>query len=220
MNGKLINDCLDAAYVALVTHTDEIAQLDQQIGDGDHIYNLIRGLEALRAIRPQIETAELGEALRLAANKVLSTVGGSSGPLLASLLLGMSRTAPQECTAAQVANMYLAGVEALQRRGKTGRGSKTMMDVLIPVAERFRELVDRGAPVDEILVELPREAERGMQSTRDMLALKGRASFLGERSRGHIDPGARSSQVIVTALCVLIAEIREPTEPSHEEISQ
>ncbi len=218
MNGKLIVDCCDSAYAALIRHTDEIAELDQQIGDGDHIYNLIRGLEALRAMRAQIEPAELGQALQLAAAKVLSTVGGSSGPLLASLLLGMSRTAPRECTAADVAKMYAAGVEAMQQRGKTGKGSKTMMDVLIPVAERFRELVDRESSVDEILCELPKEAERGMQSTREMLALKGRASFLGERSRGHIDPGARSSQVIITALCAQLAESRERGR-CHEEVS-
>ena len=218
MNGKPIVDCCDSAYAALIRHTDEIAELDQQIGDGDHIYNLIRGLEALRAMRAQVETAEMDEALQLAAAKVLSTVGGSSGPLLASLLMGMSRTAPPECTAADVAKMYAAGVEAMQQRGKTGKGSKTMMDVLIPVAERFSELVDRKSSVDEILCELPKEAERGMLSTREMLALKGRASFLGERSRGHIDPGARSSQIIIAALCAQLAETRERGR-CHEEVS-
>src|SRR5258707_1962758 len=153
MNGKLINDCFDAVYVALVAHTDEIAQLDRQIGDGDHIYNLIRGLEALRAIRPEIETAEFGEALRLAANKVLSTVGGSSGPLLASLLLGMSRTAPQQCTAAEVATMYVAGLEALQQRCKNGRGRQTLKAVLMPEAWRVSEVVGPGGSVDEDILQ-------------------------------------------------------------------
>src|SRR6266853_1259731 len=196
MSGKLIVDCCDAVHAALMEHTEEIAQLDQQIGDGDHIYNLMRGLEALRAMRA---APELGQALQLAASKLLATVGGSSGPLWASLLMGMSRSAPRECTAADVATMYAAGVEAMQQRGKTGKGSKTMMDVLIPVAERFRELVDAQSTTQEILRELPKVAERGMRSTREMVALKGRASFLGERSRGHIDPGARSSQVIIAA---------------------
>src|ERR1700676_3414465 len=218
MDGNFVADCLDSAHAALTQHADEIAELDQEIGDGDHIYNLIRGLEALRTMRTQIEAAELGQALRLAAAKVLSTVGGSSGPLLASLLMGMSRTAPRECTIAGIANMYAAGIEAMQQRGKTGKGSKTMMDVLIPVAERFSELADRETGIDEILRELPQEAERGMLSTREMLALKGRASFLGERSRGHIDPGARSSQVIITALCAQLAEPRERGR-SHEEVS-
>jgi dihydroxyacetone kinase-like protein len=207
MNGKLIVDCCDSVYAALVEHAEEIAQLDQQIGDGDHIYNLMRGVEALRAMRAQIGAAGLGQALQLAASKVLSTVGGSSGPLWASLLMGMSRSAPRECTAADVATMYAAGVEAMRQRGKTGTGSKTMMDVLIPVAERFGELVDAESSIEEILRELPKEAERGMLSTREMVARKGRASFLGERSRGHIDPGARSSQVIIAALCAQLAKV-------------
>jgi dihydroxyacetone kinase-like protein len=101
--------------------------------------------------------------------------------------------------------MYSAGVRAVQDRGKTGRGSKTMMDVLIPVAERLNELVAQS-PVPQILAELPKEANRGMLATRDMLATKGRASFLGERSLGHIDPGARSSELMIAAVCERIGK--------------
>jgi phosphoenolpyruvate---glycerone phosphotransferase subunit DhaL len=202
MNGKVVMDCVDAAYVSVKEHAGEITVLDQQIGDGDHIFNLLRGLEALRGMRAEIETQDLGPALKLAANKVLTTVGGSSGPLFSSLLMGMSRTADAvNGEPLGLAQMYAAGVLAVQQRGKTGKGSKTMMDVLIPVAERWSELVQRASPLPEILNELPKEAARGMLATRDMLATKGRASFLGERSRGHIDPGARSSQIIITAVC-------------------
>jgi dihydroxyacetone kinase-like protein len=208
MNGKLVVDCCDTAFAVLTAHTDEIARLDQQIGDGDHIYNLLRGLEALRDIREPMQSAALGPALQLAANKMLSTVGGSSGPLVATLLMGMAGAAGQHCDASDAARMFSAGVAAMQQRGKTGTGSKTMMDVLIPVAERLRELVESGAGTDAILVELPLVAERGMLATRDMLALKGRASFLGERSLGHIDPGARSSQVVIAALCQQLAGAR------------
>lgn len=217
MSGKAISECCDAAYVALRRHKDEIALLDQQTGDGDHVYNLLRGLEALQAMRAQLKETELGPALRLAANKVLSTVGGSSGPLLASLLMGMSRTAVTQGTPAEAAEMYAAGVEAMRQRGKTGTGSKTMMDVLIPVAEKFRELARNQASLSEILAQLPLEAERGMLATRDMLATKGRASFLGERSRGYIDPGARSSQLIIAAVCELLASAH-CGEACHEEV--
>jgi phosphoenolpyruvate---glycerone phosphotransferase subunit DhaL len=219
MNGKIVMDCFDAAHASVKQHADEIALLDQQIGDGDHIYNLIRGLEAVDAIRAQIEAEALGAALKLAAVKLLSTVGGSSGPLLSSLLMGMSNAAGAAGDAAGVARMYAVGVAALQQRGKTGKGSKTMMDVLIPVSERFDELVGRESPVAEILIELPREAERGMLATRDMLAMKGRASFLGERSRGHIDPGARSSQIIITAVCEQLAKSSESGGERHEKVS-
>jgi dihydroxyacetone kinase-like protein len=180
--------------------------LDQTIGDGDHVFNLIRGLEALRGMHGEIEAEDLGPALKLAAGKLLKTVGGSAGPLFSSLLMGMSRACESvDGDPLAFAQIYAAGVRAVQDRGKTGKGSKTMMDVLIPVAERLNELVRNASPVPEILDALPKEAARGMLATRDMLATKGRASFLGERSRGHIDPGARSSQLIITAVCEQVA---------------
>jgi len=206
MNGKIVMDCIDAAYASIKEHAEEIMVLDQSIGDGDHVFNLIRGLEALRSIRGDIETLEAGPALKLAANKVLSTVGGSSGPLFSSLLMGMSRASEHlNGDPPGYAQMYAAGVKAVQDRGKTGRGSKTMMDVLIPVAERLNELVAQS-PVPQILAELPKEANRGMLATRNMLATKGRASFLGERSLGHIDPGARSSELMIAAVCERIGK--------------
>ena len=206
MNGKIVMDCIDAAYASIKEHADEIMVLDQSIGDGDHVFNLIRGLEALRSIRGDIETLEAGPALKLAANKVLSTVVGSSGPLFSSLLMGMSRASEHlNGDPRGYAQMYAAGVKAVQDRGKTGRGSKTMMDVLIPVAERLNELVAQS-PVPQILAELPKEANRGMLATRNMLATKGRASFLGERSLGHIDPGARSSELMIAAVCERIGK--------------
>jgi phosphoenolpyruvate---glycerone phosphotransferase subunit DhaL len=206
MNGKIVMDCIDAAYASIKEHADEIMVLDQSIGDGDHVFNLIRGLEALRGIRGDIEKLEAGPALKLAANKVLSTVGGSSGPLFSSLLMGMSRASEHlNGDPSGYAQMYAAGVKAVQDRGKTGTGSKTMMDVLIPVAERLNELVPQS-PIPQILAELPKEANRGMLATRDMLATKGRASFLGERSLGHIDPGARSSELMIAAVCKRIGK--------------
>ena len=206
MNGKVVMDCIDAAYASIKQHADEIMVLDQSIGDGDHVFNLIRGLEALRGIRGHIEALDFQPALKLAATKVLSTVGGSSGPLFSSLLLGMSRACSHlNGDPRDYATMYAAGVQAVQDRGKTGKGSKTMMDVLIPVAERLNDLVLQS-PVPQILAELPKEANRGMLATRNMLATKGRASFLGERSLGHIDPGARSSELMIAAVCQRIGK--------------
>jgi dihydroxyacetone kinase-like protein len=203
-------DCIDAAHVSIKQHADEIMVLDQTIGDGDHVFNLIRGLEALRGIRHDIEALDFGPALKLAANKVLTTVGGSSGPLFSSLLLGMSRACGNlNGDPRGYAEMFAAGVKSVQDRGKTGKGSKTMMDVLIPVAERLNELAELARAMPLILAELPKEANRGMLATRDMLATKGRASFLGERSLGHIDPGARSSELMITAVCESIGQSRQ-----------
>jgi dihydroxyacetone kinase-like protein len=107
---------------------------------------------------------------------------------------------------AGMAHVFAAGVEAVGQRGKTGVGSKTMMDVLIPVAQRFEGLAAEGAAARVVLDTLPGVAEENMLATRDMLATKGRASFLGERSRGHIDPGARSSQIMIASVCARLAQ--------------
>ena len=206
MNGKTVMACIDAAHASLKEHADEIASLDQAIGDGDHIINLLRGMDALAAMRAQIEAEAFAPALKLAATKVLSTVGGSSGPLFFSMLTGMAKTSTDEAGVAGFARSFAAGVEAVGQRGKTGIGSKTMMDVLIPVAERFTAMADALASKKEILEALPRIAEESMLATRDMLATKGRASFLGERSRGHVDPGARSSQLMIESVCARLAQ--------------
>ncbi|SAL49588.1 kinase [Caballeronia cordobensis] len=206
MNGKTLMTCIDAAHASLKEHADEIASLDQAIGDGDHIINLLRGMDALAALRASIEAEAFAPALKLAAAKVLSTVGGSSGPLFFSMLTGMAKAAPDDDDVKAFARAFAAGVDAVGQRGKTGTGSKTMMDVLIPVAERFTALADAGASKQDVLEALPRVAEDNMLATRDMLATKGRASFLGERSRGHIDPGARSSQLMIAAVCAHLAQ--------------
>jgi phosphoenolpyruvate---glycerone phosphotransferase subunit DhaL len=212
MNGKTVLACIDAVHATLKEHTDEIAALDQQIGDGDHIFNLLRGVDALLAMRANIEAEAFAPALELAASKLLSTVGGSSGPLFFSLLHGMAKACDSSANAVSVADaarIFAAGVNAVAQRGKTGLGSKTMMDVLIPVASRFAGLADSDATPEAVLDALPQVAEAGMLATRDMLATKGRASFLGERSRGHIDPGARSSQLMIDAVCARLAQERE-----------
>jgi dihydroxyacetone kinase-like protein len=207
MNGNTVMACIDAAYAALKEHTEEIASLDQQIGDGDHIFNLLRGMEALLAVRADIEAEAFGPALDIAASKVLSTVGGSSGPLFFSLLNGMAKASMSHAMdVAGFAHIFAAGVEAVGQRGKTGVGSKTMMDVLIPVAKRLEELAAERAAARVVLGTLPQVAEENMLATRDMLATKGRASFLGERSRGHIDPGARSSQIMIASVCARLAQ--------------
>ena len=211
MNGKTVMACIEAAHATLKEHTDEIAALDQQIGDGDHIFNLLRGADALLGLRADIEADAFAPALDLAASKLLSTVGGSSGPLFYSLLHGMAKASAESGDMASVqeaARIFAAGVDAVAQRGKAGLGSKTMMDVLIPVASRLAELADNDAPPEVVLDTLPGVAEQSMLATRDMLATKGRASFLGERSRGHIDPGARSSQLMIDAVCARLAQDR------------
>ncbi|MFM0327687.1 dihydroxyacetone kinase subunit DhaL [Caballeronia glebae] len=222
MNGASLSGLVKAAHAAVEYNKDEIASLDQAIGDGDHVFNLLRGFGAVQALAGTIEQLPFHEALKLSSQKVLSTVGGSSGPLFASLLLGMSRSlassADREVTPSKAADAFAVGVAEMQRWGKTGTGSKTMMDVLIPVMEEFSKLAQSGASARQILVSLPRVATDGCQLTRDMVATKGRASFMGERSKGHIDPGARSCEVMIGAVCEQI--LSDTTESKNEEVHE
>ena len=205
MNGHDLMRYVDTAHAVVLAHKDEIATLDQNIGDGDHVFNLIRGIQALQNMREQIEPLGMVDALKAAAKKILEAVGGSSGPLLATLLLGMSKNIGSDNpTDIDLARGFNEGVVAMQARGKAGLGEKTMLDVLIPVSNSFSSLSAQGATRHNLLETLKHEAQLGMESTKDLIATKGRASFLGERAIGHIDPGARSSQLIIEAMCDLV----------------
>ena len=192
---------LKAAHAAVLAHKDEIAGLDQAIGDGDHVFNLLRGLDAALATQPVLVAQGLGPALKLVAKTLLESVGGSAGPLLASLVLGMAKSVREPVTLLVFAGMFGQGVQAMQQRGRAEVGEKTMLDVLVPTAECLRGLAGSDLPLEQRLDRVRQAAERGMLSTRDIVATKGRAAFLGERSRGVIDPGARSCQLMIAAMC-------------------
>ena len=201
LNSHLLVRALSAAHLAILEHKDEIAALDSAIGDGDHVFNLLRGLEATLLERDALTQQDLTTSLKSVAKKLLESVGGSAGPLLASLFLGMAKAVREPVTPLIFAEMVQGGVEAMRLRGKASVGEKTMLDVLIPTAECLEKLAQEGAPLEVALEKVRQTAEAGMRSTRDMVATKGRAAFLGERSRGVIDPGARSSQVMIAAIC-------------------
>ena len=134
----------------------------------------------------------------------MTTVGGSSGALFSTLLINMAKAYNNELSDQKnIAIMFDCGVEAMKKRGKADLGEKTMLDVLIPVSKKLNELSDKKDS-KEIAREIKQTAEIGMLSTKDLIATKGRASFLGERSIGHIDPGARSSQIAIEAICNVI----------------
>ena len=131
----------------------------------------------------------------------MTTVGGSSGALFATLLIGMAKRYNDELSDQKnVAEMFTEGVEAMKKRGKADLGEKTMLDVLIPVSQELHKLSNEG-DIKNIAEKIKQTAEKGMLATKDLIATKGRASFLGERAKGHIDPGARSSQLAIEAIC-------------------
>lgn len=205
MNTEFILRAAEAVYQALLTHESEIESLDRAIGDGDHFINMKRGSATIVGMREELAALAPDAALQKIGMKLLSTIGGASGPLIGSFFMSMAKAVEEEGaeTLPEIAIAFAAGVEAIKARGKADVGEKTMLDVLIPVSQTFTRLADEGYGRAELLEVLKREAEQGMQSTRDMIATKGRAAFLGARAIGHIDPGAKSSQVIICTVCDL-----------------
>ena len=181
----------------------EIEALDQNIGDGDHIFNVQRGLKLVVELENDIKNLPLQKALNMIAMKVLSGIGGSSGALFGTFFMSMAKTPDldKNIDFNKACEMVITGIKAMKERGKADVGEKTMMDVLIPVSEKLNELKSGNTDMNEGLSEIIKIAEDRMLATKDMLATKGRASFLGERAKGHIDPGARSSQLIIDTIC-------------------
>lgn len=190
MNAKLIRILIDKAVAAIDASAEELTRLDQAIGDGDHGINMKRGFHAMAAVRDEIASLEPGDALVKAGSTLVMSVGGASGPLYGSLLMGMGKAAK---AGKDFAEQLADGVAAVKQRGKSDAGAKTMLDVLVPVLEAVRAGMS--------LVEIQNVALRAREATKDMIATRGRASFLKERSRGHYDPGATSSQILIDTVC-------------------
>lgn len=189
--------------VVINDNSSEIEKLDQEIGDGDHIFNVQRGIKLVIELEPTIKDLIMSKALNQIAMKVLSGIGGSSGALFGTLFMTMAKgnAIDEGVDYKKAIEIFAEGVEAVKQRGKADVGEKTMMDVLIPVANFLQDGVHNNKDINEILTEVVQVAEKGMLSTKDLLATKGRASFLGERAKGHIDPGARSSQLMIKTVC-------------------
>jgi dihydroxyacetone kinase-like protein len=197
---------VDAVQAALLANEEHIESLDRAIGDGDHFINVRRGCEALSSMKEPLAGMAPAAAFHGMGMKLLSTIGGASGPLIASFFMAMGQSLQgiAEPDAKQFAAALTAGVEAIKSRGKADVGEKTMLDVLIPVSRLLVRLTGEGLGMDVVCERLKREAESNMMATRDMIATKGRAHFLGERALGHIDPGAKTSQVAICAVCDLV----------------
>ncbi len=200
MSEDLMRRLIARCHTAIADHADELTALDQAIGDGDHGFNMVRGFAAVAEATDEIVALPPGEALKKAGTVMVMKVGGASGPLYGSLLMGMGKAAPEGAIdRAAVGAMLASGVEAVKARGKSDAGAKTMLDVLVPVQEALAAGGD--------IAQARAAADAGLAATKDMQATKGRASFLGERSIGHLDPGARSSALLVHAVCDILEEI-------------
>jgi len=178
----------------VIASADELTDLDRAIGDGDHGTNMRRGFEAVLAAADELSAKSLGESLKGVGTTLVMKVGGASGPLYGTLFLSLGKSLADDVSREQVAEALAAAIEAVKARGKSDAGHKTMLDVFLPVLAALRECGE-GLPA-----RLKATARRAAENTIPMRAIRGRASFLGERSIGHMDPGARSSALIVDAV--------------------
>ena len=187
---------------AVTEHRDELIELDRQIGDGDHGENLFRGFTAVVAKLDALPAApaDIGEVLRLVATTLMSTVGGAAGPLYGTAYLRAAKaTGVAQIDSQGVVVLLEAALEGIVARGKAAAGEKTMVDAWGPAAEAAVTAADGGASPGEVLTAAADAARDGAQATIPLVATKGRASYLGERSVGHMDPGARSTELILRA---------------------
>ena len=183
-----------AVNEAILSHEGEIESLDREIGDGDHYINIKRGSAAINAMHDELAGMSPDIALNRIGMKLLSTIGGAAGPLFGSFFMAMGKSVKEHGgeTLPDIAAAFAAGVEAIKSRGKASLGEKTMLDTLIPVAETFSRLAGQDTEPAQIFDALKQAALQGMQSTKDMVATRGRAAGLGERSIGTsagLNPG-------------------------------
>jgi phosphoenolpyruvate---glycerone phosphotransferase subunit DhaL len=211
MNTAFILSASLAIHAAIIANEADIESLDRAIGDGDHYINMKRGSEVIAGMYNELLPLPADEALNKIGMKLLSTIGGASGPLFASFFMSMGKTLNQNgsSTPLEAAAAFAAGVQAIMQRGKAQAGEKTMLDVLIPVSTTFTTSAASGKSLEDISKDIILAADQGLESTRDMVATKGRASGLGERAIGHLDAGAKSCQVMINTVCNLI--IKENT---------
>jgi dihydroxyacetone kinase-like protein len=208
---------LRAFAAEVAARRDELTELDAAIGDADHGVNMDRGMQAVVAKLPDAGAAAngagggdapaLGALLRTAGMTLVSTVGGAAGPLYGTLFLEMGKAAADSTalSATEWAGVVGAGVAGVQKRGKAEAGDKTMVDALLPAAEALTAAAGSGASLGDALRAAADAARGGMEATVPLVARKGRASYLGERSAGHQDPGATSSWLLLRTAAETLA---------------
>jgi phosphoenolpyruvate---glycerone phosphotransferase subunit DhaL len=184
---------------AIAQNKDYLTDLDSAIGDADHGINMNRGMTAVVAKLDGAGSADIGALLKTVGMTLVSSVGGAGGPLYGTLFLrlGASAAGKEELTDQDWATMVAESVEGVQSRGKAEPNDKTMVDALIPARDALAGAVAAGEPLADALRASAAAAEEGMKATIPLVARKGRASYLGERSAGHQDPGATSSWLLM-----------------------
>lgn len=191
---------IELAAADVAEQRDYLVDLDRAIGDGDHGENMDRGFKAAVEALGQAQPASVAEVLKTVAKTLMSTVGGAAGPLYGTAFLRASKAAGDgELDGAGVAAVIAGALDGIQARGKATTGEKTMVDAWTPALEAARAAAESGSDPAAVLEAAATAAEAGAAATEPMRATKGRASYLGERSIGHLDPGAVSTSLILRA---------------------
>lgn len=188
-------EIIRAIAARMEAEKDFLTQLDNEIGDGDHGINLARGFKSVLEKLPEWESGDIGAMFKGVGMQLVSNVGGASGPLYGTAFMkaGNALKGKSEASAADFAVALNAAIGGIKMRGKSEEGEKTMLDALCPAYKVLAEAIDGGAELKEALGKAIAAAENGVEYTKTIIATKGRASYLGERSIGHQDPGATSS---------------------------
>jgi dihydroxyacetone kinase-like protein len=196
MTPEQLKGLIETVAKTVIAESDRLTALDQAIGDGDHGLNMKRGFEAVLADVDGLARKPLPDAIKAIGTHLVMKVGGASGPLYGTLFLTIGKELPPEPTLADVAKVFASAFEAVKARGKSDLGQKTMLDVLGPV----RDVLNTASADPQLGDRLKRAATEAAEATVNMKAIRGRASFLGDRSIGHMDPGACSSALMIAAI--------------------
>jgi dihydroxyacetone kinase-like protein len=202
LSKRQTKELIEAIAHAVISNANELTELDRAIGDADHGLNLERGFQAVLKNIEDLSALPIGESLNQLGRALVMAVGGASGPLFGTLFMatGKSLGEDENLSRERVLVALDEAVKAVKARGKSEAGQKTMLDVLVPVLAELR------ATGPDVLRRAHERALMAAQATIPMVAQRGRASFLGERSAGHMDPGARSTQLIISATCFFIEQ--------------
>ena len=199
-NGFIIK-CVDSVVKTILNAEKEIEHLDRAIGDGDHYINIKRGSIAVQSIESELTTLPPDKAFKKIGMTLMASVGGASGPLFASFFLALAKEVSCESNLPQFSKGFTSGVESIMDRGKSKLGDKTMLDVLIPVSKKLESLANESCEKQKLIEEVDLVAMAGVIATKDMMPSKGRSAGLAERAVGHIDPGAKTCQLIISTVC-------------------
>lgn len=196
-----VYDCLKLIGEKIIENKDFLTDLDREIGDADHGVNMARGFQAvIEKVSP--DEGDIGAALKKTGMTLLSTVGGASGPLYGTAYMeaGKVLAGKTEITAEDFKLAFEAAIAGIQKRGKAEKGEKTMLDSLIPAHDAYADAIASGKSIKEALDAACSKAEDGIEFTKTIAATKGRASYLGDRSIGHQDPGATSATLTLEVI--------------------